>query len=253
MSEKTFEVVELSDDVLWLYKRFEIDGLLLHHSQYLVEADDGFVLIDAGEGHEEEMNQVLNSGTGGDDLDTLLLTHSILPHTGNVESIREKWEDVVVVSAANVPELAGVFDAEPKLLNSSTEIEGETFSFLDPLLTDVVASNWIYHHRSKILFTAEGVGHYHAPSQSSLTSDSMENGIEYEHIHKFNQDKLPYVHYLDPEKLRAGFDAVLEEFDVEYIAPIHGNPVASDDIDEYIDNILRSVEVFRENPEQMVS
>lgn len=234
-------LTRLTDGVQWLFECDEVGGLHLHRSQYLVEADDSFVLVDAGSGHEAEMIEAVRTGTEDADLDTVLLTHSILPHVDNLEDIREEWRDVNVISATRVPELVGLSNVEPKFLNATTEIAGETFSFLDPLLTDVVASNWIYNHGSGTLFTTEGVGHYHDPGDCVRTSSGLDGGIAYEHVDRFNRDKLPYVHLLDSEKLRAGFEAVFDRFDVRYVAPIHGTPVEPSHVEAYVELVHESV------------
>jgi hypothetical protein len=63
-------------------------------------------------------------------------------------------------------------------------------------------------------------------------------------IHRFNEVKLRLLNFVDPEKLRTAFEAIFDDFDVEYIAPIHGNPVEPADVDAYIDRVIRPVREF---------
>lgn len=52
-----------------------------------------------------------------------------------------------------------------------------------------------------------------------------------------------------PEKLHDGVTAVLGEYDVSYIAPIQGHPIASEDINVYMDAFTESVERVSTDPE----
>jgi glyoxylase-like metal-dependent hydrolase (beta-lactamase superfamily II) len=144
---------------------------------YIVEGRDQYVLIDAGSGDQSGFREALLKATNGGKIGTLLLTHSILPHTGNVEVVREISDDIRIVSASTVPEIVGLEGAEKIILNSTCSFASEKFTFLDPLVTDVVLSTWIYHHGSKTLFTAEGVGHFHRGNQCDFFSSDMSEGI----------------------------------------------------------------------------
>lgn len=216
----------------------------MHISQYLIQHEGTGILIDAGSDHEEEMVEEILTQTEGKGIDALLLTHSILPHIENVPHLQDEWDDLQVISSASLPELVGL-DAETKIINRMEQIQGLEFSFIDPLLTDVVASNWIYSHETKTLFTAEGVGHYHSPEACSMTSTDL-GGIQLNSVHTFHEDKLPYLNYVDSKKLQAAFEYIFTEFDIECIAPIHGTPVMEDEIDNYLDLITESASAFNQ-------
>lgn len=213
-------------------------GSHTHISQYLVETSEGNVLVDAGAGHGQELVGALRKATGGEGLDTVLLTHAILPHTGNVEVLREELGGPTFVSTSPIPPAIGVEDAQPTVINDTEVVEGDEFTFIDPLLTDVVVSTWIYHHDTKTMFTAEGVGHYHEDGDCSRLSSDYSDGIPKKGIHDFAADKLMFLNYVDPEKVRIAFETLLDEYDIERIAPIHGNPVEEDDIDDYIETLV---------------
>jgi len=228
----------LDEQVEWLHRCHdeEREALHLHLSQYLLDTADGTVLVDAGGAHSEALVDALRERI--DDLDAVLLTHAILPHTGGLATIREEWPDVTVVSTSAIPPAVGVEDAEPAFINDTAEIAGDTFTFIDPLLTDVVVSTWIYHHESGSLFTAEGVGHYHAPGECARRSVDYPDGIPEDHVHAFAADKLRFLEYVDPEKLAIAFDTLRAEYDVERFAPIHGNPVEGEDVPAYVETLV---------------
>lgn len=209
-----------------------------HVAQYLVETDDGTVLVDAGAGHGESLVGTVRDLTDGDGLDAVLLTHAILPHTGNVDVLREAFDDPMVVSTSPIPAAIGVEGAQPTVINDTDTVAGDEFTFIDPVLTDVVVSTWIYHHASGTLFTAEGVGHYHDPGECDYVSGDYADGVPHEHVHDFAADKLQFLEYVDPAKLEIAFETLRSEYDIERIAPIHGAPIKRPGIDNYVETLL---------------
>lgn len=232
----------LADGVHWLSHCHEADDRHTHVSQYLLESAGGFVLVDAGTGHPDALLEQVRHVTGEAGLDALLLTHCILPHTRNVGPIRESFDDVDVVCPALIPPVVGLDEARPHVVNDTEAIAGDRFTFMDPLLTDVVVSSWIYHHPTGTLFTAEGVGHYHGPDECAHLSGDFEGGIPRERVAAFAADKLQFLEYVDASKLAVAFETLLDEYDVERIAPMHGNPIERDDVEPYLDRLVRSVE-----------
>lgn len=228
----------LDDAVEWISTCHddERDGRHLHLSQYLVETAEGNVLVDAGAGHGTELADALAARV--DALDAILLTHAILPHTGGLPALREAFPAATVVSTSPIPPAIGIEEAAPAVINDTEEIAGDSFTFVDPLLTDVVVSTWIYHEPSGTLFTAEGVGHYHAPGECTHRSTDYLDGVPAEHVHHFAADKLRFLEYVDPSKLETAFEALRAEYDVERFAPIHGNPVERPDLDDYVDALV---------------
>jgi flavorubredoxin len=242
-------VKSLGEDIDWVSRCHPNEegvavGSHTHISQYLVRTSEGNVLVDAGAGHGQELVGALREATGGEGLDTVLLTHAILPHTGNVEVLREGFSNPTFVSTSPIPPAIGVEDAQPTVINDTEVVEGDEFTFIDPLLTDVVVSTWIYHHDTKTMFTAEGVGHYHEDGDCARLSFDYADGIPKKGIHDFAADKLMFLNYVDPEKVRIAFETLLDEYDIERIAPIHGNPVEEDDIDGYIEKLVEVTGTF---------
>jgi len=242
-------VTDLTEEIEWISRcHGNGDGEThMHLGQYLIEGSSGYVLVDAGEGHDAELNEEIEAATGGAGIDVVLLTHSILPHTGNVAALKEAWEDATVIAAVGNPAAVGI-DAEPSVTGETEEVAGATFTFIDPLITDVVVSTWIYHHESSTLFTSEGVGHYHAPGECTHLSTDYEDGVPFEYVRAFAADKLKFLDFVDPEKLRIGFDNLLAEYDVERIAPTHGAPIERGDIERYADTLARAAGEFDYEP-----
>lgn len=245
------QVTQLTNSITWIARcEHNPDGTHMHLSQYVVEGRDGYLLVDAGEGHGQELTDTIHTITDGAGIDAVVLTHSILPHTENIAAIRDLWDDATIISSVGNPTAVGLTDAEPSFAGQTETLAGETVSFLDPLITDVVVSSWIYHHDSQTMFTAEGVGHYHADGECTWKSSAYEEGIPIDHIHSFASDKLKFLDFVDPSKLDRGFQNLLAEYDIQRLAPAHGTPIIGDDIDRYRETLTTVADSFSYVPVQ---
>jgi flavorubredoxin len=235
---------ELVDDVHWIRNCHPDDGRHLHMSEYLLRDETDTILVDSGSSHyREEIISEVNRLTDGGGPDVVLLTHSTLPHTENVPAFEDEWGETETIAATGrFPEVVGLPDAEVRQLNQPVEFAGRPFTCIHPLLTDVTVSQWAYDHESGVLFTAEAFGHYHDAENCGQTSAEMEGGIPMEHIDDFYMDKLPFVDFLDREKLGDAFEMLFDILDVTYVAPIHGTPVAAEDIDDYVDDVMQALD-----------
>lgn len=240
----------LTDDVHWLTNCHPDDGRHMHMSEYLIDGEEGTVLVDSGSSHyREEIVAEVNRLTDGAGPDVVLLTHSTLPHTENVPAFEDEWGDIETIAATGrFPEIVGLPSAQPRQLNRPVEFAGRPFTCIHPLLTDVTVSQWAFDHESGVLFTAEAFGHYHDPGTCGQTSAEIEGGIPVEYIEQFYLDKLPFVDYLDCETLGDAFEMMFDILDVSYVAPIHGTPVARQDIDDYVDDVMGALEAPKVEP-----
>lgn len=232
----------LTEDTYWLSHCQETATRHLHHSEYLIDGEAGTVLIDSGsELFREEIISETNRLTDGEGPDVVMLTHSTLPHTENVAAFEEEWDDVETIAATSrYPEIIGLPQATKGRFDHPVSYAGRTYSFHEPLLTDVTLSQWIFDHESRVLFTAEAFGHYHRPGSCGATwNPDAEGG--YEEISAFYYDKLPFLDYLDCDRLAASLEAFLDTLDVAYIAPIHGNPVHESDVENYLDVVVAAI------------
>ena len=234
----------LADDVYWLANCHPDDGRHMHLSEYLIRGPEGTILIDSGSSlNREEIIAETNRLTDGTGPDTVLLTHSTLPHTENVPAFESEWGEIETIAATGrFPEIVGLPTARPRQLNRPVEFAGRPITCIHPLLTDVTVSQWAYDHESGVLFTAEAFGHYHDPGSCERTSAELDGGIPEAHLRQFYLDKLPFIDFLDPDSLGSAFEQLFDILDVSYIAPIHGNPVDGADIDDYIADVLRTLQ-----------
>lgn len=236
--------VQLTPEVYWINQCYETDGVHEHVSVYLIEEGDQYILIDSGSfHHEERIEAAIEEATDGEGLDALVLSHSDYPHSGNVGAFTEKWEDVELVASSGSPEAQGLPPTATKCeIGSSLDVIERTFSFIDPPLADRSHTTWIYDHGSNVLFTADGFGSRHRPGECNETSATLDGGIALEDIYTYHKETLVWLRYVEPDKLEDALRSILDDYRVDYVAPVHGHPIAGEDVDEYMGSLMHAVE-----------
>lgn len=235
--------VQLSNGVHWINPCYEENSQHEHVSVYLLEGAEGNVLIDSGSYyHRDELVEEIAAIVGAGSVGALVLSHTDYPHAANVYRFQDEWGPFEIVANTPFPEFHGLPEGTYRRSDFGKEMDigGRTVSFLEPPLADRVRTVWIYDHPTSTLFTADGLGHYHGPATCDLTSDAMSGSIEFEHINEYHAENIPWFRYADPDKLRSLLQSILGQYDIEYVAPAHGNPVHRDDLDEYLDLLIKS-------------
>ena len=93
----------------------------------------------------------------------VFLTHTELPHTGNMTAIRNAWPDIeFVVSSGILPHVELPWWVKPASVRfgypGTDEIfAGRRISFLDAMLKDQPGTHWMYDHQTGTLFTADAL------------------------------------------------------------------------------------------------
>ena len=233
---------QLTPSVTWLNECYEHGTAHEHVSAYLIDHQGQSIIIDTGSfWHREALLAEIEAVTDGAGPDAIILSHSDYPHAGNVGAIETKWADVEVVASSGAPEFQGLAGARSVSLDTRETVCGREFSFIDPPLADRSHTTWIFDHASGILFTADGFGNYHQPGECDWVSTDFEAGIPAEAIFRFHRDTLPWLRFVDPPALRQALNAVFNERDVRWIAPVHGNPIHGDAIEMYIDRLIEAL------------
>ena len=239
-------VENLTNDVYWINPYLEHKDRYVHNAAYLVRNERGNILVDTGSFLDRsDAKTEIRSLVGDDGIDIIILTHPDLPHTGNFWDYMEEWDVDEVMSAAAVPDTQGLLPWGKGLrkivIGKEMNIRGRQIHATEALLADRFNSAWIYDDASGVYFTADGFGHYHLDGQHDNTSEGIENGISPENIQLYHQDKLPWLRFVDPDAFTEGLRELLERFDPEWIAPVHGNPIHADDREQYIQHFRASV------------
>lgn len=235
--------VQVTDDVAWIGQCYPHDGAHEHVSLYVVNAEEGYVVVDSGSFyHREAIETAVDEATDGAGPDAIVLSHSDYPHAANVSTLKEAG--VELVASSGDPESQGLPDARKSDIGGELSICGRSFSFLDPPLADRSHTTWIYDHGDGVLFTADGFGHYHEPGECADRSTDFEEGIPRHAIRAFHEDNLVWLRYVEPRKIERALRAIFETYDVGAVAPIHGNPIVGDDVDRYLSKLLDAVEAI---------
>lgn len=237
--------VQLTPDVHWINQCYqdEENDVHEHVSVYLIEHGDQYVLIDSGSfHHEDQIAAAIEAATDGHGLDALILSHSDYPHSGNVGPFAAEQDDVELVASSGSPEAQGLPPTATKCeIGGSLDVLGRTFSFIDPPLADRSHTTWIYDHGSHVLFTADGFGSRHQPGECTETSATLDDGIALDDIYTYHKETLVWLRYVDPQDLEEALRSILNEYQIDYIAPVHGHPISGEDIDRYMDRLMRAV------------
>lgn len=237
---------QLTPELYWIENCYKTNDHHVHISSYLIRANSKYILVDTGSHlHREEVELAIEDLTNGSGVDALLLTHSDLPHAANVQEFRSNWDFDLYASftgSSASPEALDMGDATSASVGNSTKIFGRKFAFLWPALADVTNTMWILDKETNTLFTGDGFGNYHFPNQCNLTSREIQGSIEEELIRQYHRDALPWIKHITGEKLKDRLDQMFADYDINRIAPTHGNLIEKQDINEYRDKLIQSVD-----------
>jgi flavorubredoxin len=213
-----------------------VEGVRGHEAVrvYVLKNGKSPILIDTGSHlHRKTIMDGLDEVLDGTPPESIFLTHTELPHAGNVRAISQKWPKAVsVVSSTIIPyiELAPVVDLERIALAPIADVAsygGRSFEFVNAPLKDQPASQWIYDFKTKTLFTADAFGYYHAPGECDLFEGEGGSEIRFDDLREYHRVAFRYLRWVIPGPLNEALDEVFVR-DVKIIAPVHGNPITND-------------------------
>lgn len=233
--------INITNDTTWINPCFTHGEYHEHVSVYLIETGDQSILIDSGSFlHRDEIRkQIVDAATNG--IDTIILSHSDYPHSGNIRAIRNVWNADLVASSGS-PDIQGLPDARQCKIGDIMTIEGREFSFIDPPLADRSHTTWIYDHADSVLYTADGFGSYHRSGDCAATAADLPDGISDAAITAYHADNLGWLRYVDPVKLEEALDSIFEAFHIDIVAPIHGHPIGPTQLDTYRNQLIAAVD-----------
>lgn len=226
-----------------------VEGVRGHEAVrvYVLKNGERSILIDTGSHlHRERIMDGLVEVLDGNPPETIFLTHTELPHAGNVRAIAEKWpKATAVVSNTIIPyiELAPIVEMARISLAPIADVatfSGRAFEFVNAPLKDQPATQWILDFKTKTLFTADAFGYYHAPGECELFDGVDGPSIRIADMRDYHRVAFRYLRWVIAGPLNQALDEVFER-DVEIIAPVHGNPMTRG-IEEHVE-MLKEVDV----------
>jgi flavorubredoxin len=201
----------------------------------MLENDGQPVLIDCGSHlHRPEIMAALDQLLAGAAPAFVFLTHSELPHAGNLQQVAQRWPGVrVIVSNVMLPyiEIAPVLPltqitaATP---GTTLDLGNRSLVFLTALLRDQPGSQWIYDPRLGALFTGDAFGYYHQEGQCDRLSDELADGVGVEQFRAYHRNAFRFMRWVQPARLNADLDRLFQSRAVQLICPAHGNAIRSE-------------------------
>ena len=202
---------------------------------YVILNDGHPILIDCGSHlyrpqFMQEMQEVLDGATP----EYIFLTHSELPHAGNIKSVAEKWPGIKVI-VSNV--LLAYIEILPVLpLSQITavipgtklDVNGRILEFVDALLKDQPGSQWIYDSKTGTLFTGDGFGYFQEEALIDQFSDEIDGGIHESQFQAYHYHAFRFLRWVKPDRLGADLDTMFSRRPINVIAPIHGSAIRND-------------------------
>lgn len=164
----------------------------------------------------------------------VFLTHTELPHTGNLSSILQKWPDTkLVVSSGILPHVEMPWWIDKDIISygyaGTHEIYGgRAISFLDGILKDQPGTHWMYDEVTGTLFTADAMGYLYPSSADLLFDDELDNGIEMSWMSRYHESAFRFLPYVVYDKMMADFAKLYHKRDIKIMAPTHGNAIRGD-------------------------
>ena len=213
------------------------------------------ILIDCGSHiHRGSVMNQLHELIGEAVPEYLLLTHSELPHAGNIAAIAERWPDIkVIVSNVMLPyiEVLPVLpleQIEQVVPGTRIEFPTRTIEFVDALLKDQPGSHWVHDSRTGTLFTGDGFGYFNDEYAIDRLPETDANGggvsqLAFEQYHKI---AFRFLRWIRPERLAVDLRKMFANRKVQVIAPIHGNAIRGD-IEIHLDRMIAAITAVKES------
>ncbi len=175
----------------------------------------------------DELKELLGETAPG----FVFLTHTELPHTGNLSAILKEWpETKLVVSSAILPycELPWWVTEDQVLFGyagTDGTYGGRSISFLDGILKDQPGTHWMFDHQTGTLFTADAFGYLFHASADAKFDDELEEGIPQDWLQRYHEQAFRFLPQVSGEKVNADISKVFGKRSVNVVAPTHGNAI----------------------------
>ena len=214
---------------------------------YVMLNEGNPILVDCGSHiHRDSVMSQLDQLLDGAVPEYLLLTHSELPHAGNIAAVAEKWPNIkVIVSNVMLPyiEVLPVLPLEQitqVVPGTKIEFETRTVEFVDALLKDQPGSHWIHDSRTGTLFTGDGFGYFNPEDAILHLPQSAADGVSETAFAQYHKVAFRFLRWIRPERLAIDLRKMFEKRNVQVIAPIHGNAIKGD-IATHLDRLIAAL------------
>lgn len=193
------------------------------------------LLFDSGSHvHSTQIMTELKSLLGDTPPGYVFLTHTELPHTGNINAILDTWpETKLVVSSAILPHVElpwWVTSEQFQFVYAGTNevYGGRQISFLDGILKDQPGTHWMFDAQTKTLFTADAFGYFLPQSADLMFDDELADGIPLDWLKRYHASAFRFLPMVSGSKVNVDIAKIFDKREVKILAPTHGNAVRGD-------------------------
>jgi len=190
------------------------------------------LIFDAGSHiHRGQIMTDLKELLGDNSPNYVFLTHTELPHTGNLSAIFEEWpETKLVVSSAILPHVELPWWVKEDQIQYGYAGTDETYagrriSFSDGILKDQPGTHWMFDEEVGVLFTADAFGYLFPQTADLKFDDELEDGIPTDWFLRYHESAFRFLPLVDGTKVNADIAKVFAKRTVNVIAPTHGNAI----------------------------
>jgi len=229
----------------------------LHYQQvaYLV-ADDRSLLYDTlTPMSEEAILGHLDDVLGDDGLDYLVVSHPEANHAGNAGAILDAYPDATLVASARGVhhELFGLTEEDAFVEDGDTlDLGDHTVKFVKPYFLDHAMTTWMYEETTGTVFTADFMGADHMDGECLHFVDEMKYDLTESQLERFNGMAFVWFRVADPETVNEAIDEFLDAFDIEMIAPAHGQTIRTEP-ERYVEKMKSVIRTISEDPDHHVN
>lgn len=208
------------------------DGQLEAVRVYVMLNDGCPLVFDAGSHlHSAQIMSELHELLGQTAPAYVFLTHTELPHTGNIKTILDAWPDAkLVVSSAILPhvELPWWVREDQVLFGYPGTVEtygGREIAFVDGILKDQPGTHWMYDAQTQTLFTADAFGYLMPSDADTKFDDELPDGIPDAWLRDYHASAFRFLPMCKATRVSADMDRTLNRWPVSVLAPTHGNAI----------------------------
>jgi flavorubredoxin len=225
---------EIAPGIFWLSECYPIRyvdrWLHSYNAAYLVVGEKHSALIETGITaiHKVVLRQAEELiAAGRPDIRHAFVSHSEMSHCGGVGSVLDRFPQATAhgeISDLHLvfPQLEDrMFFAEP---GERFDLGGTEIVVLESVFRDLMYSRWYFDTKRKVLFPGDGFayGHLHDAVDCGHFAEETQELDIVSQMARFAFAAFHWTLYVDIEPYIERLDALLEEYDVQMIAPTHG-------------------------------
>jgi flavorubredoxin len=228
---------EIADGVFWLggCLAVEYQGKVLHgyNSVYLISGSDSSILVETGHPKdlsliELQLDGLLASGVAP--LRHAFVTHTETPHCSGIGRILEHFPAVTAHGALqDLPLVFPAYTDRMRAMDPGDRIDlgGRAFYAVEAVIRDMPYTRWGFDSESRVLFPGDGFSymHYHEDDHCGCVAEEAPSIALADEIALFAEIALYWTKFVDIEPYIARLEGLLDELDVQLVAPTHGLPI----------------------------